>query len=201
MYIKIPPLKLSESKKLYITPKIKIDDSDNNNNRVICVQNIKKDEVIIKEYPTINLFGEYVNDRDIEFVKKLIYQSEDKLFPRTYSQLNSTKMTKEIYKKANKYIKNNKIYDQIEFYYAKHLFNSFEGFEYGPLYLPIIAKLNHSCNPNTYFELDKSTGQMILYAKRNITKGEELFDSYLMNKKIDNHKYYLREHYNFCCEC
>ena len=145
-----------------------------------------------------------VIDRDIEIVKIMMIKEEDKLFPRDIKQFHRTKMTKQIYKKLKDNNINNKKKiqdDLIEFYYAKHIYNSFEGFEYGPLYLPYIAKLNHSCYPNTHFELDKTTGQMILYALRDIEKGEEINDSYLLNKKITNHKEYLREHYNFVCNC
>jgi hypothetical protein len=143
-------------------------------------------------------------NRDLDFLIKLITYEDKLLYPRNYNQFNSIKMTREIFKKIKKVKKFDKYNNNtIEFYYAKHLFNSFEGFEYGPLYLPHIAKLNHSCNPNTYFEFNKEYGYMTLYAKNNIKKGEELTDSYLLNKNIDNHREYLLNHYMFdyICSC
>jgi hypothetical protein len=208
MFINKPKYTISDSDKLYINPNIKIISDDEDMNKVICTENIKKNTVLIKEYSMINLFGERVMNRDIEFLIKLIEHQEDKLYPRNLNQFTSIKMTRDILKKIDKCDKDKKLNrinkysnDIIEFYYAKHLFNSFEGFEYGPLYLPYIAKLNHSCLPNTYFEFNKDYGYMTLYAKRNIKKGEELTDSYLLNKDIHNHRDYLMEHYQFNYQC
>jgi hypothetical protein len=204
MFINKPKYTISDSDKLYINPAIKIISDNDNMNKVICTDNIKKNTVLIKEYSRINLFGEKVINRDIEFLIKLIEYEENMLYPRNINQFTSIQMTKEILKKIKKIDKFNKYSnDIIEFYYAKHLFNSFEGFEYGPLYLPYIAKLNHSCNPNTYFEFNKEYGYMVLYAKTNIKKGTELMNSYLLNKKIDNHREYLKNHYMFdyVCDC
>ncbi len=207
MFIHKPKYTIIDSDKLYINPAIEIITDNNDNNKVICKDNIKKNTILIKEYPIINLFGERVINRDLDFLIKLIEYGDELLYPRNICQFKSIKMTREIFKKIDKNKKINK-FDKysnniIEFYYAKHLFNSFEGFEYGPLYLPYIAKLNHSCNPNTYFEFNKEYGYMVLYAKNNIKKGEELTDSYLLNKKIDNHREYLKEHYMFdyLCSC
>ena len=234
MFINKPTYTIQDSDKLYINPAIKIITDNVDMNKVISTENIKKNTILIKEYPIINLFGESIVNRDIDFLMKLIEHKEDKLYPRDITQFTSIQMTKDILKtvdklnklnKLNKVDKLNKINqldkvdklkkvkkvdklnkysnDIIEFYYAKHLFNSFEGFEYGPLYLPNIAKLNHSCNPNTYFEFNKDYGYMTLYAKNNIKKGEELTDSYLLNKDIDNHREYLMKHYMFdyICNC
>jgi hypothetical protein len=214
MLISKPTQTISDSDKLYINPAIKIITDNHDMNKVICVENIKKNSILIKEYSNINLFGEKVINRDVEFLIKLIESNEQMLYPRNYTQFTSTQMTRDILKIIKNILKtsnlNNKLNklnkynnDIIEFYYAKHLFNSFEGFEYGPLYLPHIAKLNHSCNPNTYFEFNKEYGYMTLYAKTNIKKGEEITDSYLLNKNIDNHREYLRNHYMFdyICSC
>lgn len=42
---------------------------------------------------------------------------------------------------------------------------------------------------------------MKVYSNKNIKKGEELFDNYLLNKNIINHKEYLYNHYGFICKC
>lgn len=207
MYIKIPKIKLNDNEKLYISPKIKIDDRLESNRRVMCVENIKKGEILIKEYPIINLFGENVIDRDVDFLKRIIVYNDTELFPRDITQFKRTKMSKCIFDKIKNTNNNlqrffNKLHNNlIEYYYEKHLFNSFEGFDYGPLYLPNIAKLNHSCHPNTHFEFNKLTGQMILIATHDIKKNIEITDSYLSNKNISNHNEYLLDHYNFDCGC
>jgi hypothetical protein len=206
MYFKQPLNKVSDTKQLYISPKIIIDKT-NKNNKVVALQNIKDGEILIEEYPLINLFGDKIDDRDVLFLKKLILSSENELYPRDIKDFQRTRMTKKIFEKINntnksiqKFFEN---YDSnyIEHFYAKHLFNSFEGYEYGPLYLPNIAKLNHSCSPNTKFVFNKDTGVMKLFATRNINKNEEITDSYITNKKIEDHKEYLHDHYGFTCKC
>jgi hypothetical protein len=202
------PIKDDDKKEniLYISPKINIDRTTNYN-KVIAINKIKKGEIIMKEYPPINLFGEKTDDRDISLIKKFILIKETELFPRNYTDFKRTKLTKTIFdkiKNLNKFDQkffNKYSYDLIEYYYTKHIFNSFEGFEYGPLYLPNFAKLNHSCTPNTHFFFDKETGYMNLIALKNINIDEEINISYLENKKIDNHKEYLKDHYGFVCNC
>lgn len=90
---------------------------------------------------------------------------------------------------------------ELEFYYAKYIFNAFEGFSYGPLTLPYLAKFNHSCNSNIAFNFDKNSGAMIVRTTQLIESGAELFNSYLYNKTIPNHRQYLFEHYGFVVEC
>jgi len=116
-------------------------------------------------------------------------------------------MIKDIYK----FIKNSNIklqkffnnYDKetIEYYYAKYLYNSFEGNNFWPLTLPIIAKINHSCNNNVNYNFDKKIGLMTVTSNRNINSGEEIFNNYLSNKIIKDHKEYLFNHYGFTCTC
>lgn len=196
---------------LYISDKVFID-IKTENNKVITLDDIKIGEILIKEYPKINLFGEKVQDRDVSFIKKLILSEESELYPRDFYQFKRTKMSKKIFDKIKsissaKSISSEKIFFQkydnltIEFYYEKHLFNSFEGYDYGPLYLPNIAKVNHSCDPNTKFIFDKNSGIMSLIAMKDIKKKTEITNSYLSNKKIKFHQEYLLDHYGFSCNC
>jgi len=196
----------------FISDKIKII-NQNDYNKVICNENIKKDEILIIEFSQINIFGMDDKNRELQILKKYIENKNNKdiinLYPRNYNYI-KTDMIKSVHK-ILKSIKNTdkNLYnflieyqkDELEYYFAKYIFNAFEGNEYGPLTLPLIAKLNHSCKPNVYFTLDKNSGCMFLKAKRNIKKDEEIFDSYLENKQIKNHKTYLEEHYGFMCDC
>jgi hypothetical protein len=196
----------------FISNKIKFTNQDDYY-KTVAIDNITKDEVLIIEYSKINLFGENMNNRELKILKKYIENKNApfiiNLYPRNYIY-NKTNMIKSVHKLI-KSIKNSdqKLYNffenidktEIEFYFAKYVYNAFEGNDFGPLTLPNIAKLNHSCNHNVYFIFDRNTGCMNLKAKKNIKKGEEITDSYLENKKIINHKLYLEEHYGFSCEC
>jgi hypothetical protein len=196
----------------FVSDKIKFINSDDYN-KAVSNNNIQKDEILIIEYSKINLFGESYDFRELRIVKKYIENKDvifiKNLYPRTQTY-KKTEMIKTIHNliKSIKQL-DNKLYqffqsipkEEIELYFAKYLFNAFEGYDYGPLTLPKIAKINHSCNPNVYFNFNKINGCMYLKAKRNIKKNEEIFDSYLENKRIKNHKLYLREHYGFSCDC
>lgn len=196
----------------YISDKIQFIDSNTDYNKVIAKSYIKKDELIITEYPIINLFGEFNDNRELQIVKKYIENKNKyfikELYPRTkiYKKTEMIKLIHNLIKNAKL---DKKLYnyfqsiskEDIEFYFAKYLYNAFEGNEFGPLTLPKIAKLNHSCVPNVRFSFNKNNGCMYVFANRNIVKGEEIYDSYLENKDIKNHKIYLQEHYGFNCKC
>lgn len=181
-------------------------DIENDFYKVIANKYIKQNTIIIKEYPKINLFGEKDLDKGLQTIKKYIQINENELYPRKYNYT-KTKMIKNIHKIINNSCENLRIFfkkynkEEIEFYYAKYIYNTFEGNKFGPLTLPIMAKLNHSCNPNVIFNFDEINGHMILKTIKPITNGEEICCSYLMNKTINNHKEYLHDHYGFVCKC
>jgi hypothetical protein len=188
---------------------------------VKALENINKNEIILVEYPECVLYGENDVDRGLQVVKKYMESMDTEyikeLYPRNFNKFESNITIKNIHK-IIKYLDNkekhtsfiNTILDffkqytkkHIEFYYAKYLYNAFEGYQYGPLTLPNLAKFNHSCkNNNIIFKFDDTKGCMIVKTTKNITKGNELFNSYLYNKNILNHQQYLLEHYNFKCDC
>ena len=194
----------SKREQTFVSDKIKII-TNIDYSKIIAIKDIKKDDKLIIEYPEINLFGLEIINRDkqiiVLYLKNMSNPIIKDLYPRT-NDYPKTKMIKSIHniiksdKEFNKYDKN-----IIELLFAKYIFNAFEGYDFGPLTLPIIAKINHSCQPNVKFKFNRNTGSMHLSAIRDIKKGEELFDSYLENKKINTHKEYLREHYGFICNC
>ena len=200
------------SQQNFISDKIQFINS-NDYNKVVSIQNIKKDEILIIEYPKINLFGFNSDLRELKILKKYIENKNNpdiiKLYPRNYNYIKTDmiKLVHKLIKSIRNFDKN--LYnflieyskEELEFYFAKYIFNAFEGEEFGPLTLPNIAKLNHSCNPNVKFIFNKNDGNMYVKSIKNIKEGEEIFDSYLENKQIINHKLYLKEHYGFACEC
>jgi hypothetical protein len=205
----------SSNTNTYISPKIKFITNNTNNHTVICTSRIQKNETILIESPYVTLYGEPDIDRGLQTIQKyMLLANHDEiqtLYPRSnISNYPKTKMIKQIHKiitsLPNKYNKLRSFFDtytkkEIEFYYAKYLFNAFEGYTYGPLTLPLLAKFNHSCNSNINFKFDVSRGVMIVQSTKEILPGEELFNSYLYNKTIPNHPEYLREHYGFSCNC
>jgi hypothetical protein len=202
MKFKIPTDKPAEN---YISSKIKFI-LDDEYNKVIAKSYIKKGEILIIEYPDINLFGEEHIDKALQIMIKYKKINENKLYPRSdcYFKSSLVKNIHKIIDNSDKKIKSQ--FDlipklEIEKLYSKYLYNTFEGWEYGPLTLPLIAKLNHSCQPNVEYNFNKINGTMIVTSIRNIKPNEEIFDSYLSNKNIPNHPEYLFEHYGFKCNC
>lgn len=202
----------SSSNDNYISNKIHFINIDDNYNKVIAKTHIKKDELLIIEYPIINLFGELNNNRELKILQKYIENKDTTFIKELYPRIKlykKTEMIKLIHNLIHDAKSEKKIYnyfqsipkEDIEFYFAKYLYNAFEGNNFGPLTLPKIAKLNHSCNPNVRFSFNKNDGCMYVYSNRDIIKGEEILDSYIENKNIKNHKIYLEMHYGFSCKC
>jgi hypothetical protein len=192
----------------YISSKIQFITNDSYH-KVMAVDNIKEGEIILIEYPKINLFGEEEVDKGLQLTKKYIELNESELYPRNINDFVKTKLIKNVHKiikNSDKKLQNffeKYTKKEIEFYYAKYIFNAFEGWNYGPLTLPLTAKFNHSCDSNIIFNFNKTTGSMIVKTTKFIKKGSELFDSYLINKDISKeaHKEYLFDHYGFYCNC
>jgi hypothetical protein len=190
----------------FISDKIKINSNiDIDYYKIIAIKDIKKNDELIIEYCKYNLFGMEVVNRDIQILKLYLENIDDpiikELYPRTNNYI-KTKLITRIHKIIKSYSYFNKFdKDMIKLSIAKYIFNAFEGYDYGPLTLPIIAKINHSCKPNVKFRFNRDTGSMHLFAIRDIKKDEEIFVSYLENKKIKSHKEYLQEHYGFICKC
>ena len=173
--------------------------------KVIANNNIQKGEILLIEYPKINLFGENEIDKGLQLTKKYIELNENELYPRNnnFPRTPMIKNVHKIIKNTDKKLKDffsNYSKDIIELYYAKYIFNAFEGWKYGPLTLPMVAKFNHSCNPNIEFNFSEEKGCMIVKSIKSIKKGSEIYDSYIVNKNLKDHKEYLYEHYGFICK-
>jgi len=182
------PCKYSKNQQNFISSKIQFCTNPGNNYQFVrSVSRIPKNEVILIEYPCATLYGEEEIDRGLQTIQKYFILAEGEknhqgittLYPRiediyTYPR---TPLIKQIHKIINNIVKTlqntkkntpaiQKLLDffskytktEIEFYYAKYIFNAFEGFSYGPLTLPYLAKFNHSCNSNIAFTFDKQSG-------------------------------------------
>ena len=65
-----------------------------------------------------------------------------------------------------------------------------------------LARLNHSCAPNTRQEYDKETLYMRLFATRDIQPGDQLFDSYIdIEEPVATRRKELLDIYRFHCDC
>lgn len=66
---------------------------------------------------------------------------------------------------------------------------------------PRIARINHSCRPNTSYYWSKKLNKRVVYASRKIKKGEEFFVSYigLLSAHAQRQKHLDR--YGFKCTC
>jgi SET domain-containing protein len=232
MKFKVPSTLNSNTKFTnYISPKIKIVSHQLEYHKVIALENIVTGEILIREHPVINLFGEEDIDRGLQMVIKFIDAADSndvlELYPRSreYKKTYYITLIHRIIKEclSSKDLKKVKLakylnkYDKetLEYYFAKYIYNAFEGHQYGPLSLPYTAKLNHSCNaPNAVFAFeDVLGGEMVVQASRNIRRGEEIYISYLGNlgyadklvnigkNSVEKHKIYLEEHYGFRCDC
>ena len=215
----------SKNQQNFISSKIQIyTNPENNYQSVRSVSRIPKNEVILIEYPCATLYGEEDIDRGLQSIQKYFILAEQNhpgittlyprmediyTFPRTplIKQIhkiiktlqNTKKNTPATQKLLNFFSKYTKT--ELEFYYAKYIFNAFEGFSYGSLTLPYLSKFNHSCNSNIAFTFDKQSGAMIVRTTQVIEPNQELFNSYLFNKTIPNHRKYLLEHYGFVVKC
>jgi len=216
MKFQIPANISSSNTNNFISPKIKFISTNKNNHTVISTARIKTNEIILIETPCATLYGELDIDRGLQTIQKYMLLADHPGIQSLYPRENNSKtfprtlMIKQIHKiittLPDKHSKLRNFFSnytkaEIEFYYAKYLFNAFEGYSYGPLTLPLLAKFNHSCDSNITFQFDVYEGVMIVRTMREILPNEELFNSYLYNKTIPNHRDYLLEHYGFCFSC
>jgi hypothetical protein len=66
---------------------------------------------------------------------------------------------------------------------------------------PKIARINHSCNPNTSYYWNVKLNKRIVYANRKIKKGEEIFDSYISLLLNHEERQKRLNPYGFTCNC
>jgi hypothetical protein len=66
---------------------------------------------------------------------------------------------------------------------------------------PKIARINHSCRPNTSYYWNAKLNKRIVYANRKIKKGEELFDSYISLLLTHEERQKRLNPYGFTCSC
>ncbi len=195
-----------------INPNIKIV-NDNNYYKIISINFIEKDTIILIEYPKIYSCKQYkTNDEQILNMLYLILKYKDSLFiknlyPRDIIKnpigsinnpynINLIKLIKNC---SNKVIKNYLLYfdkDTLYMHYYKYLCNAFD-MNNIPVILPIGAMMNHSNNPNIIFYPENN--RMIFKTLKKIKPNEELCYSYLRNCKYRNQEEineYLYNHYN-----
>jgi hypothetical protein len=160
----------------------------------------------------------------LDIIYQMLKDKEDKLFPRDGDKytlhLDYVKiLNKELTLVHWKYLKffNTIPCEKIKQYYAKYIFNAFNSFNGNikngnikngnleseknmrPVINIIGARLNHNCHNNVDFVFSKN--EQVFTTNRDVDRGEEICDNYLLNKKIPNKGEYLLKHYNFVCTC
>jgi hypothetical protein len=68
------------------------------------------------------------------------------------------------------------------------------------------SRFNHSCSPNACFEFDSNAGELQIYALDTISRGEEIFVSYISSRRSygssrRSRQAILRAGYHFTCVC
>ncbi|KIW02070.1 uncharacterized protein PV09_06565 [Verruconis gallopava] len=66
---------------------------------------------------------------------------------------------------------------------------------------PKIARINHSCRPNTSYYWNAQLNLRVMYANRKIKKGEEILDSYISLLLPQEERQKLLKPYGFTCNC
>jgi hypothetical protein len=66
---------------------------------------------------------------------------------------------------------------------------------------PKIARINHSCRPNTSYYWNSKLNKRIVYANRKITKGEEFSVSYIGLLSAHHDRQHSLDRYGFKCSC
>lgn len=66
---------------------------------------------------------------------------------------------------------------------------------------PKIARINHSCRPNTSYYWSKRLNKRVVYASRKIKKGEEYFVSYIGLLSTHEERQKRLDRYGFKCTC
>ncbi|RDL38986.1 uncharacterized protein BP5553_03326 [Venustampulla echinocandica] len=66
---------------------------------------------------------------------------------------------------------------------------------------PKIARINHSCSPNSGNWWSEKTDRRVIYAARDIEKGEEITVSYIPLLKTTKDRQARLEQYGFICDC
>jgi ketosteroid isomerase-like protein len=66
---------------------------------------------------------------------------------------------------------------------------------------PKIARINHSCRPNTSYYWSKKLNKRVVYASRPIKKGEEFFVSYIGLLSTHEERQKRLDRYGFKCTC
>jgi hypothetical protein len=87
--------------------------------------------------------------------------------------------------------------DKLGIIFRTNAYNS--GTEIG--LFPKIARINHSCRPNASYYWSDRLNKRIIYATRRITKGEEIFVSYIPLLLPQEHRQKHLDRYGFKCSC
>jgi len=87
--------------------------------------------------------------------------------------------------------------DRLGLIFRSNAYNTGEGIGL----FPKIARINHSCRPNTSYYWNAKLNKRVVYANRKIKKGEEVFDSYISLLLPHEERQKRLDSYGFTCSC
>lgn len=201
----------------YIDKRIKKCYFDKKGHGFIATNDIPKNTIILKEYPSF-LINNYkqsyfeifeliytilISDNVI-LKKKFMNYLPHKVNNNFTIYIKSIKTTFIDLEKNNKklyqYLTSNYKIDEIILFCLKYICNAFNFFDKGPAILLTGSIFNHSCNPNIIF--GKKNDIMCFFTIRDIKKDEELCNSYTnIFKSTKYRKLHLLSQYGFECDC
>lgn len=85
--------------------------------------------------------------------------------------------------------------------YGKWLSNRIAVVEEEKAIFPVIARINHACRANVFWEFEASEGLEYVYALRDISKGEEIFSNYFGEVCFDERQEKFSSIFGFKCQC
>ena len=88
----------SNYKSDYISQKITLKTVKDDYQTMMAIDNIQKDDILLIEYPKINLFGDEEIDKGLQMTKKYIEYKENELFPRNINDFPRTSIIKNVHK-------------------------------------------------------------------------------------------------------
>jgi hypothetical protein len=169
-----------------------VEHSDGKGLGVFAAQDLDIGDMVLQETPALKIFPpEFVKGTGypMSAVTKLVRTEFDALSPIEQEEIMSLTYHATATEEATM--------DKLGIIFRTNAYNS--GTEIG--LFPKIARINHSCRPNASYYWSDRLNKRIVYATRKITKGEEIFVSYIPLLLPQEQRQKHLDRYGFKCSC